>query len=331
MFFKLSVLLVITALMFGCSPGTPPLHHKTIVLDPGHGDTDDTDQYRVGPTGEREEWINLRVALKLQQLLEESGANVLMTRTEDLHVELADRAKLAVENDADLFLSIHHNAIADTAANFPIVYFHGYVSENQASVQFARQVASQLRYDLFGGDGPAVVASDHTIFPTSGTAVLRHSYGIPGVISEASFFTHPAEEERLKDPDYNQLEAESLYRAIRNYFEKEPLPIHEKQSRIELPPFDVFQAAERMSPEGLRWKENFKEAQRLLESGEPDELKKAYEQASESVRAFADSPKARAAHLLRAEALDRLGRNEDAKIARLRAEEFYVEIDRQMN
>ncbi len=208
--FKFFPFLFIIFLLLNCETDPLLLHDKTIVLDPGHGGTADSDQYRVGPTGEREEWINLRVALKLQTLLEESGATVIMTRTEDTHVELADRAQLALDHDAHLFLSIHHNAIADTTANFPIIYFHGYASENLAGVQLAKSVASHLRKDLFGDEGPAVLASDHTIFPTAGTAVLRHSYGIPGVISEASFFTNPGEEERLKNPDYNQLEGVSL-------------------------------------------------------------------------------------------------------------------------
>jgi len=325
--FKFFPFLFIIFLMLNCETDPLLLHDKTIVLDPGHGGTADSDQYRVGPTGEREEWINLRVALKLQTLLEESGATVIMTRTEDTHVELADRAQLALDHDAHLFLSIHHNAIADTTANFPIIYFHGYASENLAGVQLAKSVASHLRKDLFGDEGPAVLASDHTIFPTAGTAVLRHSYGIPGVISEASFFTNPGEEERLKNPDYNQLEAESLYRAILSYFEEEALPVYEKNSLTELPPFEVFRAAERMSPEGLRWKEYFKKAQNLLESDDPEDWEKSYKLASQSVRAFADSYHARDAHLLRAEALERLNRTEEAAIARQRAEEFYVKMD----
>ena len=43
-----------------------PLAGRTICIDPGHGGTADTDSYRVGPTGEREEWIDLRVALILR-------------------------------------------------------------------------------------------------------------------------------------------------------------------------------------------------------------------------------------------------------------------------
>ena len=124
--------------------GNDPLAGRTICIDPGHGGTADTDSYRVGPTGEREEWINLRVALMLRDLLEQRGARVLMTRTEDVAVELQDRATLAIENGAEVFLSIHHNATADPEANFPVVYFHGAASENQAAIALGRELGAQL-------------------------------------------------------------------------------------------------------------------------------------------------------------------------------------------
>jgi N-acetylmuramoyl-L-alanine amidase len=88
--------------------------------------------------GEREEWINLRVALELKGLLEAKGARVILTRTTDVDVPLAARAKLARDVQADLLLSIHHNAAADRSANFPIIYYHGHAS-------LGRCVARRLR------------------------------------------------------------------------------------------------------------------------------------------------------------------------------------------
>ena len=122
--------------------GDDPLVGRTICIDPGHGGTAETDSYRVGPTGEREEWINLRVALMLRDILERRGARVLITRTEDVAVELQDRATLAVENGADVFLSIHHNATADPQANFPVIYYHGNASESQAGIELGREEAA---------------------------------------------------------------------------------------------------------------------------------------------------------------------------------------------
>src|SRR6478672_6265304 len=84
---------------------TTVLSGKIICIDAGHGGTSLTDLYRQGPTGEREEWINLRVALLLQQKLEHKGATVIMTRITDDTIALERRARIAVENKADVFIS----------------------------------------------------------------------------------------------------------------------------------------------------------------------------------------------------------------------------------
>ena len=57
-------------------------------------------------------------------------------------------------------------------------------------------LAKSISKELFNGQTPVSLVSDHVIFPGSGTAVLRHSYGIPGIIGEASFFTNAEEEQR---------------------------------------------------------------------------------------------------------------------------------------
>lgn len=80
-----------------------PVVGKIICLDAGHAGTAKTDSFRAGPKGEREEWINLRVALLLQKLLEKKGAKVVMTRTTDDTISLTRRAKIAKENNSDLF------------------------------------------------------------------------------------------------------------------------------------------------------------------------------------------------------------------------------------
>ncbi|CAN5312848.1 hypothetical protein BH23BAC3_BH23BAC3_19170 [soil metagenome] len=324
----LFLLLLFPALLIlaRCGVNQSVLEGKTIVLDPGHGGTAQTDHYRVGPTGEREEWINLRIALKLEELMLEQGATVLLTRSEDEDTGLEERAMLAVNNNADLFISIHHNAIADTSVNFPVIYFHGNSSENKASVQLGINLGKEINNALFDGEKPVLVGSDHTIFPNSGTAVLRHSYGIPGVITEASFFTNAREEERLKNTDYNLKEAEALLRGILAFFSDEQPLIHEKYSNVQLPPFSVLQAAGRMSEEVKGWKEAYEKAAGLRGSDNPDDIRKAYDYASESAHLFPDSPLAKEAHLIRAEALKKLGRTDEAETEKRRAKEFYKMI-----
>jgi len=303
------------------------LEGKTICLDPGHGGTAATDHYRVGPSGEREEWVDLRVALLLRDMLEARGARVLMTRTEDVAVGLQERAALAVENDADVFISIHHNATADPAVNFPIIYFHGNASENRAGVALGRFVATALREALFAGDTPVSLVSDHVIFPGGGTAVLRHSYGIPGIIGEATFFTNPEEEERLKDPDYNRREAEAYLTALEAFFSAPAPPMADKYSTGRLPRFEVFQEAERMSQEAKLWLENYSRALELMEVGTPEARAEAYELFTLSARSFPDSWVARDCHRYRARLLEEMGCGEEAAEARRRVREYYVPVD----
>lgn len=302
---RLSYLLILGgffgALAAAAQPGQAPdlavLSGRIIALDPGHGGTADTDHFRIGPSGEREEWINLRVGLLLRDLLEAQGATVILTRESDLHVELADRAKLAMEAGAELFLSIHHNATADRRANFPIVYYHGSALENPASVRLAQYLGEAFADSLFLGrwrvqEGagsfsvadtallafssisyrgiPLSIVSDYTIFPSRGAMVLRGTYGIPAIIAEASFFSNAEEEARLKQAEYNQAEAQAYLWGITRFLSAgPPEPVLEKQAPLQIAPFRVFEQAERMKPEALDWQDNYQRALAILQSIDP--------------------------------------------------------------
>ena len=198
-----------------------PLEGVNITIDPGHGDTKAYDRFRVGPSGEREEWINLRVAKRLAQKLRRAGAKVTMTRTSDKDVSLGGRATLAKLQASDLLVSIHHNGSNnDPGMDLPIVYFFGPANMNPASVDFAKTLMTEMRKQLeFEQPDAGAVYSDHLIY-SSGTSILRNSIDhMPGVIGEAGFFTNARGEARLKSRAYNQLEAEVYFQAILHYFE----------------------------------------------------------------------------------------------------------------
>jgi len=304
-----------------------PVAGKIICLDAGHGGTAKTDIFRAGSTGEREEWINLRVALLLQKMLEKKGAKVVMTRTSDDTISLTRRAKIAKENKSDLFLSIHHNATADPKVNFPIIYFHGNASENKASVILGKEIGKALREKLYQGSTPVSIVSDHVIFSRSGTGVLRGAYGIPGVIAEASFFTNPGEEVRLKQTEYNHREALAYLAALENYFKETIPPIREKNSIIEVPPFRAFQGSERMNKTALLWYEDFIKGRELIKGNFKESLEKAYELFTRSARSFPDSYVAAECHRYRANLLRKLGRAEEAHKEEQRVQEFYVPLE----
>ena len=303
---------------------TSAVSGKIICLDPGHGGTAKTDSFREGPTGEREEWINLRVALLLQKMLEEKGAKVVMTRISDDTISLSRRAQIAKENNSDLFLSIHHNATADPKVNFPIIYFHGNASENKASVILGKEIGKALTEKLYEGSTPVSIVSDHVIFSRSGTGVLRGTYGIPGVIAEASFFTNSGEEVRLKQTEYNRREAFAYSVALENYFKETIPPIQEKNSIIEVSPFQAFYGAERMNKIALLWYEDFIKGKELMKADFKESLEEAYKLFTRSARSFPDSYVAADCHRYRADLLRKLGRAEEAQKEEQRVEEFYV-------
>ncbi|SFC59278.1 N-acetylmuramoyl-L-alanine amidase [Parapedobacter composti] len=325
--YGLFVALLLAALPVQGQQVQRPLQGKVICLDPGHGGTAETDQYRVGIGGEREEWINLRVARYLQELLEEAGAHVILTRSADVFVPLTDRAALAMAGEADLFLSIHHNATADTAVNLPVLYYHGNASENQASITLAHCIGNAILTGMYGKHRPeatAVIVSDHTIFPKAGAAVLRGTYGIPALIVEASFFTNPAEEERLKLPTYNRKEAEAYLDGIRCFFEKASVPIYPKYSRVtQFALLEVKQEAARMDTIALRWRLNYDAARYIYAQEAHGRYEEACRLLLESVTSFPDSPIAKACLALYADLQRRMGRYEEARETDRRRHEYY--------
>jgi len=300
---------------------------KVICLDAGHGGTQQTDSYRVGPTGEREEWVNLRVALLLQKLLESRGAQVIMTRTDDSFIPLTQRSEVALANKADIFVSIHHNATADTSVNFPIIYFHGNSSENISSVALGKQVGMALREALFTAETPVSLVSDHTVFAGVGASVLRNTYGIPAVLVEASFFTNPTEEQRLKSVAYNKREAEAYLTGIERFFTTKHKAISPKNSMVPIiTPFKVFQESERMRPEARLWREYFEKGEELLKYENTDSLSLAYDLFTQSARYFPDSFVAGLCHKKRAELLKKSGRLSEATEENLRHSQYYIDM-----
>ncbi len=199
-----------------------PLQGLNITIDPGHGATRAYDNFRVGPAGEREEWINLRVAKYLTKKLTRAGADVLLTRAGDRDISLGGRATLAKRHQSDLLVSIHHNGSGnDPDIDLPIVYFFGPASKNPASVDFGHILLAEMRKQMvFEQPSAGAVYSDHLIY-SSGTSILRNTIELmPGVIGEGGFFTNPAGERRLRSRAYNKLEAEVYFQAILTYFDR---------------------------------------------------------------------------------------------------------------
>lgn len=194
------------------------LEDVSVVLDPGHGGRADRKNWKRGPTGLREATVNLRVALFLREFLEAVGARVTLTRDKDVFLhdndseDLRLRAELGNWLNADLLLSIHHNASDNSVqSNYTSVFYHGEPDDNPASLDAARHLLAglheALRLEQHLG---CPLVSDYAVFPGKGFAILRHAR-VPAVLTEASFHSNPQEERRLRDPVYNRREAYGLF------------------------------------------------------------------------------------------------------------------------
>ena len=201
---------------FAIPPYARYLEGIKICLDPGHGGQAHLPYYKRGPTGLREAEVNLRVTLYLREFLKEAGAIVFITRTDDSFVSIPDRSELANKNAVDFFISLHHNSFSDPETNYTSTWYHQDADDSRASLDLARyvqqSVADALRLPQFT---PTGLYSDRLVIP-SGFGVLRQTKG-PAILVEASFYSNPEEEQRLKKESYNKREAYGYFIGIARY------------------------------------------------------------------------------------------------------------------
>lgn len=196
---------------FPIPPHAKYLAGVRVCLDPGHGGEAHKRGYKRGPTGVREAEVNLRVARYLRTLLETVHADVLLTREDDRFVGLAERAEMANQWNADLFLSIHHNAVDNNPdANYTSVWYHGDVDDRPANLDLARHICHALYEELRLTHLAGVpLKSDQLMYP-SGFGVLAAA-DVTAALSESSFHSNPDQEQLLRDPHYNMREAYALF------------------------------------------------------------------------------------------------------------------------
>lgn len=201
---------------FAIPPYARYLEGIKICLDPGHGGQAYLPNYKRGPTGLREAEANLRVGLYLRDFLTQAGATVFMTRTDDSFVSIPDRSEIANKNAVDFFISIHHNSFSDPETNYTSTWYHQDADDSRTSLDLARyvqqSVADTLRLPQFP---PTGLYSDRLVIP-SGFGVLRQTKR-PAILCEASFYSNPEEEQRLKKESYNKREAYGYFIGIARY------------------------------------------------------------------------------------------------------------------
>jgi len=181
-----------------------PMVGKKICIDAGHGGKE---LGSVGPTAIPEKNINLAIAQNLKSILESRGAKVIMTRNSDRFVGLYDRVELADENNADILISIHNNALPDGKNPYETHGTTTYYYHNQ-SLPLAHCLQKSLAETLGFND----------LGVLSGSFVLTRPFEQPSVLVEVGFMINPEEYRLLVTPEFQEKTAFALAQGVENFF-----------------------------------------------------------------------------------------------------------------
>ena len=225
--------------------------NKVIVLDAGHG-ADDVGA--VGPNNRYEKVINLNVTKYVGALLKQRGYTVYLTRNDDTFIKVMDRTVLANEKNADLFISIHTNAVPKEKANEVdgIETFFLSPARNERAKRVAalenktdiREMSASSK-DVFleSLNRPRITAS-HKFAIDVQSGILQSARSkykdikdsgvregpfwvlvgaqMPSILVELGYVSHPVESKRLYDKAYQQLLANGIANGVDSYFSKNP-------------------------------------------------------------------------------------------------------------
>lgn len=189
-----------------------PLLGKVIYVDPGHGGVDPGAIYKEI----HESDINLSISMKLANVLERSGAIVLMTRTGDYDLsvnnainrkrsDLSRRANIINSSKCDLYISIHLNSISSSTWRGAQVFYDDINSNNK---KLAEILQGTLKKNL----------KTTREYKEMTNMYMYKRITVPGVLVEAGFLSNPSERYLLLDETYQDKISRSLYNGIIEYF-----------------------------------------------------------------------------------------------------------------
>ena len=193
----------------------------TVFLDPGHGGWESGASY----SSVMEKNINLAVSNKVKANLEALGFTVIMSRTTDTYVGLLERSEEANASGADIFVSIHHNAMPSNATVTGIeTYYYQYDSDyppvineemhnDPTRILESAQLASAIQNSLVVNTGAIDRGVRRNTF-----AVLRET-AIPAVLLELGYMSSPTELAKLTTASYQTTLAKAITAGIVAYFE----------------------------------------------------------------------------------------------------------------
>ncbi|MFR5131714.1 MAG: N-acetylmuramoyl-L-alanine amidase CwlD [Terrisporobacter sp.] len=197
-----------------------PITNKTIIVDAGHGGIDPgsmTDDQSV-----KEKDVNLKITKKVKELLEASGAMVILTRNDDtsLYTEqagktirqkynenLKNRKKIIQESSADMFISIHLNKFQESK-------YYGAQTFYPAGKEDDKQLATYIQGEL----KRVVDKTNNRKIKSTNDIYLIKDNEIPSTLIECGFLSNDKEAKLLNDEEYQDRIAWSIYVGIQKYF-----------------------------------------------------------------------------------------------------------------
>src|SRR5579864_7340979 len=212
-----------------------------IVVDAGHGGWD---LGTVGRRGLLEKDLVLEIAQRLGKLLESRlGMEVIYTRQDDNYIPLDERASIANQAQADLFVSVHANYSDLPSARGVETYYTNFFSAPGAKdvdahasavsvkspvtvslsaadlherIEQSRHLAASVQRSLYGTLSMQNPGLRDRGIKEAGFVVLTES-AMPGILAEVSFVSSPTDEQKLRSGGYREQIAEALYRGIARY------------------------------------------------------------------------------------------------------------------
>lgn len=195
-----------------------PVSNKVIVIDAGHGNPDGG---AVSKNGISEADINLKIALKLQNLLEQSGATVILTRSDENGIydanktklkeqkvsDIKNRVKIGNSSSADIFVSIHLNKI-------PQSQYSGWQTFFKNGSEQGEKLATSIQENL----NKTIEKENNRVPMKLDNVYIVKNVEIPLTIVECGFLSNEAEERKLQEDDYQDKLAWGIYNGIINYF-----------------------------------------------------------------------------------------------------------------
>ena len=171
--------------------------------------------------GVTEAQINLEIALKLQNLLEQSGSTVILTRSDENEIydagsdtirekkvsDMKNRVKIGNESSADIFVSIHLNKIEQSQYDGWQTF---YKTNNEESKRLATTIQNNLN-EAIQKENSRTPAQLNTVY-------LMKYVEIPITIVECGFLSNPEEESLLQTDEYQDKLAWGIYNGIADYF-----------------------------------------------------------------------------------------------------------------